>query len=69
MMFKHLGNREEGMRESKKTFFLFCFLGPHPQHMKDPRVGVQSELHHSHSNARSKPSLQPTPQLMATLDP
>ena len=26
-------------------------------------------LHHSHSNARSKPSLRPTPQLMATLDP
>ena len=26
-------------------------------------------LHHSHSNSRSKPLLQPTPQLMATLDP
>ena len=25
-------------------------------------------LHHSHSKARSKPRLQPTPQLMATLD-
>ena len=26
-------------------------------------------LRHSHSNTRSKPSLQPTPQLTATLDP
>ena len=26
-------------------------------------------LHHSHSNARFEPRLQPTPQLMATLDP
>ena len=26
------------------TFFFFCFLGLHPQHMKAPRLGVQSEL-------------------------
>ena len=26
-------------------------------------------LHHSHSNARSDPSLQPIPQLMAKPDP
>ena len=26
-------------------------------------------LHHSHSNSESKPHLQPTPQLMTTLDP
>ena len=28
-------------------FFFFClfvFLGPHPQHMEGPRLGVQSEL-------------------------
>ena len=30
---------------------------------------VAASLRHSHSHARSKPSLQPTPQLMATLDP
>ena len=30
---------------------------------------VAADLHQSHSNARSEPSLQPTPQLMATLDP
>ena len=25
-------------------FFLLFFLGPHPQHMDVPRLGVQSEL-------------------------
>ena len=25
-------------------FFFFCFLGPHPQHMEVPRLGVKSEL-------------------------
>ena len=24
--------------------FVFSFLGPHPQHMEVPRLGVQSEL-------------------------
>ena len=28
-----------------------------------------ASLHHSHSNARSEPRLQPTPQLTATRDP
>ena len=30
---------------------------------------VAAGLHHSHSNSGSKPHLQPTPQLMAALDP
>ena len=30
---------------------------------------VATCLHQSHSNARSKPHLQPTPQLTATSDP
>ena len=30
---------------------------------------VAAGLCHSHSNARSEPSLQPTPQLMTTPDP
>ena len=30
---------------------------------------VATGLHHSHSDTRSEPHLQPTPQLMATLDP
>ena len=25
-------------------FFFFCFLGPHPQHMEVPRLGVELEL-------------------------
>ena len=29
---------------------------------------IATGLHHSHSNARSKPHLQPTPQLMAKPD-
>ena len=44
--------------------------------MEVPRLGVQSELYlpglchsHSHSNTGSEPRLQPTPQLMAMLDP
>ena len=32
-------------------------------------VATAASLHHSHSNARSKPHLQPTPQPMATPDP
>ena len=24
--------------------FIYCFLGPHPQHMEVPRLGVESEL-------------------------
>ena len=52
----------------KLTFF---FLGLHLQHMDVPRLGVESaaNLRHSHSNAGSKLSLRPTPQLTATLDP
>ena len=44
----------------------------HLQHMEFLRLGVCSELKllaYSHSNARSEPSLRPTPQLTATLDP
>ena len=36
---------------------------------RDPIVTVAAGLHHSHSNARSKPRLQSIPQLTATLDP
>ena len=56
-------------------FFVFLsFLGPLPQHMEVPRAGrligaVAAGLHQSHSNTVSEPHLQPTPQLMAMLDP
>ena len=52
-------------------FIFFVFLGSHQQHMKAPRFRVELELsivaglHHSHSKARSKPYLRPTPQLKA----
>ena len=54
--------------------FVFVFLGLHPQHMEGSKTRSQirataASLHHSHSNARSEPSLRPTPQLMATMDP
>ena len=37
----------------------FVFLGPHPQHMQVPRIGVQSEIQlcQSHSNLGSEPRL------------
>ena len=68
---------------SKQGFFWFCsilgfvfvFWGLHPQHMEVPRLGrdrigaVATSLRHSYSNARPKPHLRPTPQLMATPDP
>ena len=55
-------------------FYFFVFLGPHQWHMEVPRLRGQIKaeaagLHHSHSNARSKPRLRPTPQFMATPDP
>ena len=36
---------------------------------RDQIRAAAAVLHHSHSNARYEPSLQPTPQLMAWLDP
>ena len=52
----------------------FLLFGLHLQDMEVPRLGGQigaaaASLHHSHSTAGSEPSLQPTPQLRATLDP
>ena len=52
-------------------FYSFFFFGPYPRHMEVPRLGGRigaeaAGLHHSHSNLRSEPCLQPTPQLMAT---
>ena len=55
-------------------FFIFWFLGPHPQHMEISGQGRQigataAGLHHSHSNSGSELPLWPTPELMAMLDP
>ena len=60
------------------SFFFFCaflpFLGPLPAAYGGSQArgligAVAAALRHSHSNAGSKPSLQPTPQLMAIRDP
>jgi len=54
------------------SFFLsFCyFFGPLPQHQARGRIGaIATGLRQSHSNAGSKPCLQPIPQLMAIPDP
>ena len=32
------------MAETMWFFFFFVFLGPHPWHMKVPRLGAESEL-------------------------
>ena len=51
------------------SFFLFVFRAA-TTHMEVPRLGVETAvaagLQHSHSNTRSVPHLQPTPQLTAT---
>ena len=50
-------------------FFFFVFLGPHPQHREVPRLVSNWSNSHCHSNARSEPYPQPTPQLAEILDP
>ena len=55
-------------------FLLFCFLGPHLQHMEAPRLGVQLELQlpvytTATATSGSKPHLQSTPQLTSRPDP
>ena len=55
-------------------FFFFCISRATPMAHGGSQARSQirataASLHHSHSNSGSKPSLQPTPQLMATPDP
>ena len=61
----------KGLTTRKAFVFFFVFLGPHPQHMeaKCPIGASAASLHHSYSNPRSEPGLQPILQLMATPDP
>ena len=56
------------------SFLSFVFLGPHPvayggSQARGQIGALAASLHHSHSNSGSEPSLWPTPQLRATLDP
>ena len=62
----------EGVRG--KCPFFFCLRRATPTAYGGSQAGgrigiVPAGLRHSHSNSESKPHLQPTPQLMATLDP
>ena len=54
-------------------FFLFCLFRASPTayggfQARGQIRATATSLHHSYSNARFKPHLQPTPQLMALLD-
>ena len=53
------------------TFFFFRALPTaHRNSQARGRIGpTAASPHQGHSNARSEPHLQPTPQLTATLDP
>ena len=62
------------MRKGKKLlfFFLSSFRAApavhRGSHARDPIGAVAAALQHSHSNATSEPSLQPTRQLTVTPD-
>ena len=56
------------------AFFAFCLYRAAPAAHGGSRTtgligAVAAGLHHSHSNTRSEPRLQSTPQLMAMPDP
>ena len=58
-----------------RFFFVFLFLSFRATPMaygdsqaRGPIGAIAASLHYGHSNARSKPRLRPTPQLMATPD-
>ena len=56
------------------VFWLFAFSRAAPAAYRSSQArglmrAVAAGLHHSHSNARSEPCLQPTPQLTATPNP
>ena len=57
-----------------KLSLFFFFFRPAPEAYGSSQAkgwirATAVHLHHSHSNARSKPGLWPTPQVMAMLDP
>ena len=54
------------MEEACHDFFFLAYEG---SQARGPSGAIAAGLHQSHSNARSEPCLQPTPQLMATLYP
>ena len=69
-----LMENNRSINHRKSFFFFFCIfraaLVAHGDSQARGQIGaVNACLHHSYSNSRSKLYLQPTPQLMATLDP
>ena len=58
--FRPFPSQELSLQPPRSLFFFF--LGLHPQHMEVPRLGVESELRHSHSNhqIRAESSTYPT---------
>ena len=73
--FNHLWFLVETSIETENFLFFFFFLfrakpTTHGGSQARKLIGaVATGLHHSHSNTKSQPHLQPTPQLMATPDP
>ena len=67
----HLSTTKQ--RFSVFSSFLFFFLWPCLWHTEVPQSGSNGSrswgLHHSHSNTRSQPHLQTTPQLATMPDP
>ena len=66
--------RSDNMHRMMCFFFFFCLLRAAPMaygaFQARGQIGaVAASLHHRHSNARSKPCLQPTLQLTATPGP
>ena len=72
--------RKDEMKTKKGNVFWFFFFGlfaiswAAPTACGDSQAGgriraVATSRRQSHSNARSEPRLQPTPQLIAMLDP
>ena len=57
-----------GLDKCISNFFFFFLLRAVPTACGSSQA-IAAGLHHSHSNIRSEPRLQPTPQLMATPDP
>ena len=68
--------RQPRLTLPEDSSFLFCLfaiswaaVAAYGDSQASGRIGaVATGLHQSHSNAGSEPRLQPTPQLMATLD-
>ena len=69
-MFKLLMGLQKG--RFFKVLFIYLFLGTSTAYGVSQARGrieaVAADLYHSHSNARSEPCLQPTPQATETLD-